>query len=235
MKYHVILWRKPTPEKSFDSLCVDAFQTLSVFTELGRSSSPNYLTAWRKSDALAHEFEWTLEHFREVLLSNPINKGNSQLGELGYSMSFFSSPDEQISLGFSLKIGNLNPLFLDTLVVTIPDSNTEAMNDLFQTFQQCAKLFHPYWGCVTEADLIVSHMPKSDRPTSVLWLNYWSDELLQLIGPDIVKSAFGALGIQFSQGFFQIQDSPISPSSEDDMLRFKNINSQLRTYGVLSV
>ncbi len=238
MKYHMILWRNPIPEESFDSLCSDTFQMLSVFTELGRNSSPNCLASNSKSDALAHEFEWTLEHFKKTLLSNPVNAGNTKLGNIGYSISFFSSSDENESLCFHILIGNQNPLFLDTVVVEIPDSNAEAMNDLFQTFQKCVKCFHPYWGCVTETKLIVSympHMPTVNRPASALWLNYWSDELVQHIGSDIVKSAFGALGIQFSQGFFQIQDSPISPSSEDDMLRFKNINSQLRKYGVLGV
>ncbi len=233
MGYHMLLWRKPVPEKQFHSLCADTFQTMLAFTELGRNNSPNYLTGKRKPDPPLQEFEWTLENFENTLLSHPVNKGNLKLGQLGYSVSFFSSLDSRTGISFQVMIGNTDPLFLDTIVAEIPASNIEAMDHLVSVFQICAKTFQPYWGCVTETHFLVSPMLECDRPVSAHWLNYWSDDLLQRIGRDVVTSAFDALGIPFLQGFFQIRESPISSSSESDMLYFKRVNAQLRKCGVI--
>ena len=113
---------------------------------------------------------WDLESFREYLLK----KGRMSIGpapsELGYSIGLFSCMNDDEMFGYSLSIGNTNPMFVNSLIVSISaaydmrdEQNAEKMKELFI---QAVREFQPYWGCLRSVE--PNHEPCSDLRTGFL-------------------------------------------------------------------
>lgn len=215
---HLILWRKPV-EKTLEVLAEEAFDLFSIFREAQEDFRPNYQTARRKRDA--KPITWDEKTFRNALLGRPVNQGNTLLGELGYSISFFSSVEEERSVGYRLHIGNRDPKFVDTFVVDIPDSawNSRLFSlvAIEDTFCRCIAAFHPFWGCVDD------RCPPEDgyltwdrkRPMGVCWMNYWDTAMALQVGLLHIRRACGAMPeASWRDGVFRTGREPLRRKPE---------------------
>lgn len=210
MQYCMLLWRKPSND--MDSLITDAYQTFSVFVQLGGEFAPRYLTGSKKT--CTPEFSWSKKNFKKQLLDCPVNRGNEALGNLGYSVSFFSSHNEKGSLSFRATLGNQRLGAFDVIVVNFPSTLTEDhffKEQLADIFKKCVVLFNPYWGCVTEAMATGKFSPLvvNGIPSAIHRMNFWSQELINLMGDVITKQIFKSYNFSPNNGFFQINEAPV--------------------------
>lgn len=215
---HLILWRKPV-KKTPQALAEEAFALFSIFREAESDFCPNYPTVRRRRDA--KPFAWDGESFRKALLGQPVNQGNAQLGELGYSISFFSSLEEKGSVGYRLHTGNRDPKFVDTFVVDIPEAagssrlfSPETVED---TFRRCIAVFRPFWGCVDDRGPLEGGYLTGDRkrPRSICWLNYWDAAMALRVGPLRIRRACGAVPeASWRDGVLRTGREPLSRTPE---------------------
>lgn len=118
MKHCMLLWKKPSA-KPLQTQIDCAFDVFSVIRDLREEYSPHFYKANKKKTS--QPIAWSADAFMEALKKNPVNKGNQLLGELGYSISMYSSQAESESLSFSATIGNQSSQFYDTIIINFPD------------------------------------------------------------------------------------------------------------------
>jgi len=100
MKHCMLLWKKPSA-KPLQTQIDCAFDVFSVIRDLREEYSPHFYKANKKKTS--QPIAWSADAFMEALKKNPVNKGNQLLGELGYSISMYSSQAESESLSFKCK------------------------------------------------------------------------------------------------------------------------------------
>lgn len=88
MKHCMLLWKKPSA-KPLQTQIDCAFDVFSVIRDLREEYSPHFYKANKKKTS--QPIAWSADAFMEALKKNPVNKGNQLLGELGYSISMYSS------------------------------------------------------------------------------------------------------------------------------------------------
>ena len=110
MKHCMLLWKKPSA-KPLQTQIDCAFDVFSVIRDLREEYSPHFYKANKKKTS--QPIAWSADAFMEALKKNPVNKGNQLLGELGYSISMYSSQAESSpmfssnALGFFSHIGGV--------------------------------------------------------------------------------------------------------------------------------
>lgn len=147
------------------------------------------------------------------LKKNPVNKGNQLLGELGYSISMYSSQAESESLSFSATIGNQSSQFYDTIIINFPDGffdEFEHVTVFADVFKQCTRIFQPYWGCIADTAFFQKGqgLLPTCMPSSVHWINFWSDPIFDGIGRKRIMNVFSQYDIVIENGVFMIQTKP---------------------------
>lgn len=229
MQYSMLFWSKPS-DTSIETKISIVFSALSVFSKMGCDYTPQYITAKCKSSAC--RLEWTLAGFTAELLKNRINKGNPLLDELGYSASFYSSPDNGQTIGFKVSLGNQSPQFYDVVSVSFPSDLCQS--DIFIkrvpiVFAECANILQPYWGGVTELQFLRRYGPYivNGIPSSVHWLNMWSESVQTLIGKRRIAEVLDGYGINFSNGMFAISSAPIDLKDHQSVQMCDSINKML--------
>ena len=150
MKHCMLLWKKPSA-KPLQTQIDCAFDVFSVIRDLREEYSPHFYKANKKKTS--QPIAWSADAFMEALKKNPVNKGNQLLGELGYSISMYSSQAESESLSFCATIGNQSSQFYDTIIINFPDGffdEFEHVTVFADVFKQCTRIFQPYWGCIAD-------------------------------------------------------------------------------------
>lgn len=218
MARSLILWRHPV-QKDWTALTEEGFRLLSVFREAEPDLRPNYLKVYRKKDAVP--FSWDLAEFERVLRKGAVNKGNEKLGDLGSRIGFFSSQEDRRCIGYSLYTGNQSPLFVDCLVVNIPETACDSVlfsqTDIGETFRRCIDIFQPFWGCVTEGPSPVDGYMDDEtrRPNGVQWLNVWGPDIVREIGTDVIAQACREVPeASWRDGVFRTGQVPPSPETK---------------------
>ena len=135
MKHCMLLWKKPSA-KPLQTQIDCAFDVFSVIRDLREEYSPHFYKANKKKTS--QPIAWSADAFMEALKKNPVNKGNQLLGELGYSISMYSSQAESESLSFSATIGNQSSQFYDTIIINFPDG----FFDEFEHVRRCFQAMH---------------------------------------------------------------------------------------------
>lgn len=198
--YDIIMWRGAERSTSnFPAFCEGGYNTIKLFNALPEEYRPNYLVA--SSKQMAEEMIWDYDYFRDLLLEKGRVSEGEAPSELGYSMGWFSSMNEEESFGYSLRIGNTKPLFANSLVVNISSlydmrdkRNAELMKEIFiQAVQQ----FRPYWGFFGSRELEDFRIPRFGNrvPQPMRGLNYYSGETRRLIRKQLksfLKNAYNA-------------------------------------------
>ena len=116
--YSIVLWKK-SHDKGLDDTFKNTFETLSILQKYNPSYRPNYLTCRSKAEAMsAPKFEWNYENFVGQLRKGVNKEGDKEFPDLGYSISFFSSKEND-SVGISAHVGIVNKLFHDSIVINL--------------------------------------------------------------------------------------------------------------------
>ena len=203
----LILWRRNGPE-DFDALAEEGYRLLSLFRE--GEGGPAFETVWNRSQA--KPFLWTEEAFADALRKGQTNQGNLLLGDLGYSVSFFSGGEWPV--GYRLHTGDRKGL--DAFVVHIPEERqrgTFSPERMGEILRRSARTFHPFWGCV-DAGLPPEggYLGEDDRP-ALCWLNYWPEPMARRIGRLRIRLACAGTEARFQDSV--LQTGPLPPTEEE--------------------
>lgn len=200
----LLLWRRDGPE-GFDALAAEGFRLLSLFQE-GEAA---FETVRDRSQA--KPFPWTEAAFADALRKGQTNQGNLLLGDLGYSVSFFSGGERPV--GYRLHTGDRRGL--DSFVVHIPEERQcglFAPERIAETLRRSAGTFHPFWGCVeTGSPPAGGYLGEDGRPV-LCWLNYWPEPMARKIGKLRIRLACAGTEMQFQDGV--LQTGPLPPAEK---------------------
>lgn len=228
--YSIILWRKPEMEKiSFEEIAHRAYDSLFVLQKYDEIFRPNYLTVNKKGDA--SKFEWSYNIFSEELQKKVMKIGKKEISVLGYSLSFFSSLNDDESCGISIRVGNKDSRFVNSLVINLPvciDYSEEKNSNMLKTlFSELVNCFEPYWGCVSSNTFIIDDRMymSGNNPLYLHWLNYWSNEVALTVNGIFFEKIKNMPDISYRDGILQIGKRAFDYKNDNDMEYFKNINS----------
>ena len=226
----MVFWKKPF-ESDIDEISGITYNILSALKYFGRGLEPKFLTSNKKSNA--KEFSLSLENTRELLERSINREGARAFPELGRTISFFSSLDDNKSCSIRILIGAIAKHVTNSVVVKLPicffDEIGYNLSDFYSLFKNIVLEFLPYWGCVCSNKTIKQLDFQSwqrNKPTSIHWMNYFDETIVNQIG----KSRFrNLLGLEeFSKGFFyKIQDERFDAENTEHVLLQQRINNIL--------
>ena len=203
----LILWRRDGPE-DFDALAAEGYRLLSLFRE--GEGGPAFETV--RDRTRAKPFPWTEEAFADALRKGRTTQGNALLGDLGYSIAFFSSGE--CPVGYQLHTGDRRGL--DGFVVRIPEERQRglfALERIGETLRRSAAIFRPFWGCVdTETPPESGYLGEDGRPV-LCWLNYWPEPMARKIGKLRIRLACAGTEAEFKDGI--LRTGPLPPTEEE--------------------
>lgn len=235
--YTMIFWRHAEKEDiAFDDIAKRAYDTLQIFNKyFPEKYRPNYTTVKNKSEA--NLYNWNYEDFCNDLMKNVNHTRDMVFKDLGYSLSFFSSLNDESSCGYMIHVGATNKMFLNTISVNLSIDfdyfNKDYYDILEKTFYKCAEKFGAFYASIYNTKIGGGKFAKfkSDSVydiTSVNWLNYWSPEILKSFDAKVLKKLEKEYEeFIFKNGFIKLQDKPLNAESEED-LEYKNqVESEL--------
>lgn len=230
-KHTLILWRYPEHEiVPFDSIAKDAFGTMNVFRQFNTKWQPNYLVSNKKNK---EKFDWNYQNFSEMLKKGVNKERKKVFLNLGYTISFFSSINEDESFGYLLKVGStkfINTLIIDiALDVDLGDKITA--NRMVVLFEKLVEKFKPFWGCIAN-ESIGSQYGYFDLqkkiPKTIYWINYFDESIIDNLNESrMMQLADKNEEVIFNKGFFQIKSTAIESESESDMSLHTRIDEYL--------
>lgn len=227
--YSIILWRKPEKEEiSFEEIVNRIYDSLCVLQKYDEIFRPNYLTVKKKSDA--SKFDWSYKSFSEKLQNEVMKIGKKEIPELGYTLSFFSSLNDEESCGISLRVGNKDNRFVNSLVINLPKSveySEEINSNMLKTlFYELVNSFEPYWGCISSNQFKMDNLKylSGNTPLYLNWLNYWSTEVESTVSVAFFEKIKNMTDISYKDGVLQISKRALDYRNDKDMEYFKNIN-----------
>lgn len=132
--------------------------------------------------------------------------------------------NELDSCGFEVRAGNKSEKFYNTLIINLPlsmnlydEKTAKQISSLFETLVQT---YVPYWGCISNRALSRKYgkYMEGNLPTTIHWLNYWSEDIIQAIGvKNIQKTVDANPEILFKNGIMLIKNTAIDVDKEDDL------------------
>lgn len=222
-RHTVILWKKAeSKDRNFEEISKEAYNILNLFQDYPQELKPNYLTVKSKKDV--NEFDWNYENFNSMLKKGINREGENVFENLGYSISFFSSMDEKKSCAFQMNVGNKNNKFYNTFIIDLPLSlnlyDKKIADTIRNLFEKLVKSYMPYWGCISNKVLSRKYgkFLEGNRPTTVHWMNYWSEDIIEMIGMEkIQKMVDRSSIISFQKGVLSIKDTAFDVDKEEDL------------------
>ena len=222
-RHSIILWKKPEEkDKDFDEISKEAFQVLNILQNYPVNYRPNYLTGSDLSDV--KEFPWDLEHFRERLKKGLNQEDDHKFYDLGYSISFFSSMNENDSCAIQMRTGIKNKKFYNTLIINLPVStNVFGERDaemIREMFQYLVLKYEPFWGCISNKKISRKYgkLWENDLPVAIHWGNYWSKETVESIGQEKIGGMIHENPqASFENGILFIKDTALDVNNHKDM------------------
>ena len=232
-RHSIILWRKAEREdKSFEEISKEAYEVLELFQRYPQELRPNYLTAKIKKDI--KEFEWNYKNFSNQLKRGINKEGEVIFNELGYSISFFSSLDEKNSCAFSMTVGNKFEKINNVLIVDLPLTynlyDKEKADIISNLFEKLVQVYKPFWGCISNKALSRKYgkFLEGSLPTTVHWLNYWSEDIWKTIGIEKIQNMINKNATStFKTGILSIKETALDVEKEDDVRLHAEIHKQL--------
>ena len=232
-RHSIILWKKAEEKgKIFEDISAEAYEVLKQFQDYPQKLRPNYFTAKTKKDIRI--FDWNYENFSNELKKGINKEGKNTFEDLGYTISFFSSMDEEDSCTFQMRAGNKNEKFFNTLIVNLPlslnlydEKMTEEISNLFEKLVQA---YRPYWGCVSNKVLSRKYgqFLKENLPTTVHWINYWSEDIIRTIGIEKIQKIIEKYPfISLKNGVLSVNNTALDVDKEDDIRFHDELQNQL--------
>ena len=142
--FKIILWAR----SNNDDLDLQVQKVFDVLTVLSKVNylNPKYLQVWRKKDAV--EYNLTLENIKKLVIKN----SDKQFPDLGSSVGFFTSLNDDEAVGIMVSVGNSNPRFFNSIVINIRSENDRIelskYEEIVGVFKQLVNIFNPYFGCI---------------------------------------------------------------------------------------
>ena len=232
-RHTIVLWKKADLEEmDFELIASEAYNVLNALNEFEIKYRPNFLTASFKEKIAI--FDWNYENFSQKLKEG-LNKDNGNCFEkLGYTISFFSSKEEKESFSYQLTVGNRDTRFYNTLIVSIPISidlyDAKCATKIIEMFEKMVACFKPFWGCISNKAISKKYKKfmEGDLPTTVHWVNYWSDNIINKIGREKIEKIINETPrISLKNGIFKIKDTALNAENEIDINFLKKIEYQL--------
>ena len=218
--------------KTFAEISKEAYEVLKLFQDYPNMLRPNYLTA--KSKKEIKEFNWNYENFSKELRKGINKDGKMVLEDLGYSVSFFSSMNEQDSCGFLMHVGNKIEKFYNTIKIELPLSlnlysphTSEMISNLFERLVQ---IYMPFFGCISNRVLARKYGKylEGNSPTMINWINYWSEDIIGSVGIEHIQKIVDEYPeVTFKDGILQIKNTAINVEIESDMKYYNKLHEQL--------
>lgn len=232
-RHSLILWASASNE-NFEASLKKSNELLSALKEFGYELSPNYITAKRKKDA--QPFDWSTDTLAELLKKGVNKEGKKTFSDLGYRVSFFSSLKEDDSAGISLLVGVSNTNFINNFIVNLPLSlpmyDDNLLNEkLIKVFKECIKIFNPFWACIGNS----VNLRRYDGywgeklPTAIHWVNYFDNEISQLLGDNAIMASPVSIKEKFHHGYYLVlKNKPINDVSEEDIILQQRANKHFK-------
>lgn len=229
----LILWRKPERQtKSFEIIAKETYELFSIFKDFPQELKPNYLTC--RSKKRAREFEWSLQNFTKTLQRGVNKERGKEFVDLGYSISFFSSMQEDESCGFELLVGTQDERFFDVLIIRFPETlnvyDEKTAQQIRGLFKILVQKFRPFWGCISNSAIFNEFgcFWTENTPATVHWINYWSKDIIEAIGATRIKNTLEKYSeVKFDGGILQIKNTAINVEIEGDLNFHKELHNRL--------
>ena len=139
-------------------------------------------------------------------------------------MGFFSNFEETNTCGISIHVGNKSPLFVNSLIIRLPRNlnlcDCESVKMIKDLFKILIEAFKPFWGCVSNYELTRKYgrYMNNGIPTTIHWMNYWSEEIIDKFGREKVNCFVKEhTDILIEDGFFSIRDQALYADKEVDV------------------
>ena len=222
--YTMVLWAKAND----DGIDIQAKQVFNILTILNQVPylRPKYLTARKKKDI--KEFELTFDNVRKMI----IKKGDKQFVELGSKISFFTSLNEEESVGITISIGVSKIKFQNSIVLDLnsdyKEQNVERFDELSKTFKKLVSVFNPFYGCITSrsnSNMFDTYYDKTNNLlSSVFDINYWGEDIVNNLPiREIQKKVFEC--VEINRGYYiRLQKEPVDILNRSHMKLQKDIN-----------
>lgn len=232
-RHSIILWKKAEDiGKKFEEIAKETYAVLNLFQDCPQELRPNYLTAKTKKNIKV--FDWNYENFRSILKKGINKEGKNMFEDLGYSISFFSSLSEQNSCGFEIIAGNKNEKFYNVLIINLPLSlnlyDKQTADMIKNLFERLVSSYMPFWGCISNKVLSQKYGKylEGNLPTTVHWMNYWSEDIIYTIGMEKIQNVVGKNSeISFKSGILSIKETALNVGKEDDIRYHGSLQKQL--------
>ena len=231
--HSIILWKKAEKEdRSFEEISKEAFEVMDLFQSYPQELRPNYLPAKRKKDV--KEFDWNYDNFREQLKKGVSKEGNKVFLHLGYSIRLFSSMDSVNSCSIWLHTGITSDKFVNSLIVELPVSynfyQKETADIISDLFVKLVQIYKPFFGYISNSELSSKYRKRleGNLPTTVHWMNYWSEDIIRAVGMDKIQNLVdNNPTVSFKNGILSIRDTALDVENEDDMRYHESLQNQL--------
>lgn len=176
--YTMILW----VEANEDGIEVQTKQIYDLLSILSKVNylRPQYLTALNKKNVT--EFELSFENVKELI----VRKKDKQFADLGSMLSFFTSLNDNESVGISITVGVSNPKLLNSIVINfnidIKKLKKISFDEIANVFKEMINVYTPFYGCFTcKSNRNMFNGYYNDDinvPNSIFDLNFWGRTLL---------------------------------------------------------
>jgi hypothetical protein len=213
-RHSLILWAR-SKDIDLDGMADIAYPMLRFLKNYGEGLDPRYLPGG--SPSLVKEFVCTWDNVKAYLNEGVDREGFRLFGYFTTIVSFISSCNQETFSSISLNIGNSGPLFSNAFVIDLSKNFLEQYmrcDDFIALFRDLTELFEPFYGFVygTESRLPDAPLWQKNRPNQVYWLNYYNQEIAEVVGLDAVLTVPGVERVADGY-FFQLPDGLIDTSN----------------------
>ena len=97
-------------------------------------------------------------------------------------------------------------------------------------FEKLTQSYMPYWGCVSNKALSRKYgkFLEGSLPTTVHWINYWSEDILGTIGMEKIQNMVNKNTMStFKTGILSIKETALDVEKEDDIRFHAEMHNQL--------
>ena len=226
----MIFWKRPF-KMDINEITDIAFAILSTLKEYGDNLEPNYLSIKKNNEAT--KFELNIENVRTQLENNINEEDSICYPELGRSLGFFSSLEDNVSSGIKMTIGASAKHVTNSVIIKLPigyfDKPKYNMAAFDNLFRNIVTIFSPFWGCVNNNlsnKQFGFKLWKNDKPTSVHWMNYFDNSIVQNLDKDNLLSIFNLERLNDGY-YFKLQRNPFNVENPDHIAQQMTLNKVL--------
>lgn len=226
--HSMILWSYPKDE-DFEDVVNKIYTMFDTLRQVSPDLFPNYRIGKKKREYI--RFTGTYEEIKNILLQGVNKEGIKVFDDLGYSASFSISNNKDLGtilFTIGVKYPKLKNIFIFNLPTSVFLGNQYKPSILITIFKKYCEVFEPFWGCISNSDNINCYDGywKNEKPSTVHWLNYFGESLVQRIGCKKIESAPVAFIEKQNQGYLiLLKDSPIENENQKDLELQRKVNT----------